>query len=88
MHKIILIGGGGHCKASIDVIEQAGTFQIAGIVDVPEKLHQKIFCYEIIATDDDLPGIHCLGTLPGGGWRDCEYRFEQRGFYWGPIGDD
>ena len=57
MHKIILIGGGGHCKASIDVIEQAGTFQIAGIVDVPEKLHQKIFCYEIIATDDDLPRL-------------------------------
>ena len=41
MDKIILIGGGGHCKSCIDVIEQAGTFQIAGIVDVPEKLHQK-----------------------------------------------
>ena len=39
--KIILIGGG-HCKSCIDVIEQAGTFQIAGIVDVPGKLHQKI----------------------------------------------
>ena len=55
--KIILIGGGGHCKSCIDVIEQAGTFQIAGIVDVPEKLHQKILDYEIIATDDDLPQL-------------------------------
>ena len=55
--KIILIGGGGHCKACIDVIEQAGTFQIAGIVDVPEKLHQKILGYEIIAIDDDLPQL-------------------------------
>ncbi len=55
--KIILIGGGGHCKSCIDVIEQAGTFQIAGIVDVPEKLHQKILDYEIIATDDDLPDL-------------------------------
>lgn len=52
--KIILIGGGGHCKSCIDVIEQEGTFQIAGIVDVSEKLHQKILGYEIIATDDDL----------------------------------
>lgn len=52
--KIILIGGGGHCKSCIDVIEQAGIFRIAGIVDVPEKLHQKILGYEIIATDDDL----------------------------------
>ncbi len=57
MENLILIGGGGHCKACIDVIERAGTFQIAGIVDVPEKLHQKILGYEIIATDDDLPQL-------------------------------
>ena len=55
--KIILIGGGGHCKSCIDVIEQEGRFQIAGIVDVPEKLHQKILGYETIATDDDLPWL-------------------------------
>ena len=52
--EIILIGGGGHCKSCIDVIEQAEMFKIAGIVDLPEKLHQKILDYEIIATDDDL----------------------------------
>jgi len=55
--KIILIGGGGHCKSCIDVIEQVGIFQIAGIVDLSEKLHQKILGYEIIATDDDLPQL-------------------------------
>ena len=33
MSDIILIGGGGHCKAVIDVIEQEGKFRIAGIVD-------------------------------------------------------
>ena len=57
MDKIILIGGGGHCKSCIDVIEQEGRFKIAGIVDVSEKLHQEILGYEIIATDDDLPGL-------------------------------
>ena len=55
--KIILIGGGGHCKSCIDVIEQTETFQIDGIVDLPEKLHQKILGYEIIATDYDLPRL-------------------------------
>ena len=55
--KIILIGGGGHCKFCIDVIEQSGICKIAGIVDLPEKLHQKILGYEIIATDDDLPRL-------------------------------
>jgi len=55
--KIILIGGGGHCKSCIDVIEQEGKYKIAGIVDLPEKLRGKILGYEIIATDEDLPLI-------------------------------
>ena len=55
--KIILIGGGGHCKSCIDVIEQQGNYHISGIVDVSEKLHQKVLGYEIIATDDDLPKL-------------------------------
>ena len=55
--QIILIGGGGHCKSCIDVIEQEGKYQIAGIVDMPVKMHQKILGYEIIATDEDLPLI-------------------------------
>jgi sugar O-acyltransferase (sialic acid O-acetyltransferase NeuD family) len=39
------------------VIEQEGKFQIAGIIDVPEKLHQKILGYDVIATDSDLADI-------------------------------
>lgn len=52
--KIILIGGGGHCKSVIDVIETEGRFDIYGIVDVKEKIGQSIFGYKIIATDEDL----------------------------------
>ncbi len=55
--KIILIGGGGHCKACIDVIEQEGNYQIAGIVDLPEVIHQQVLGYDIIATDKDLPDL-------------------------------
>ena len=52
--EIILVGGGGHCKSCIDVIEQEGKYRIAGIVDLPEKLHKKILGYEVISIDDDL----------------------------------
>ncbi len=52
--QIILIGGGGHCKACIDVIEQAGNYQIAGIVDLPEKINTRVLGYEIVASDNDL----------------------------------
>lgn len=55
--KIILLGGGGHCKSCIDVIEQEGKYKIKGIVDIEEKLHQKVLGYEIFATDDDLPNL-------------------------------
>jgi sugar O-acyltransferase (sialic acid O-acetyltransferase NeuD family) len=52
--KIILIGGGGHCKSCIDVIEQEGRFTIAGFVDVPEKKQTKILGYSMIGSDADL----------------------------------
>lgn len=52
--KIILIGGGGHCKSVIDVIEQENKFEIAGIIDVKEKIGSKVLNYEIIGCDDDI----------------------------------
>lgn len=54
MNSIILIGGGGHCKSCIDVIEQHGKFQIVGIVDNNVNVGEKILGYPIIGTDDDL----------------------------------
>jgi len=54
---IILIGGGGHCKSIIDVIEQQALYEIAGIIDFPEKLGERVFNYEIIGQDSDLPKL-------------------------------
>ena len=54
MKNLILIGGGGHCKSCIDVIEEVNEYKIAGILDTQDKVGQKIFDYEIIGTDDDI----------------------------------
>lgn len=54
---IILIGGGGHCRACIDVIERHGGYQIKGIIDRKDKLRQNILGYEVIGTDLDLSMI-------------------------------
>lgn len=54
---IVLIGGGGHCKSCIDVIEQEGIYSIEGIVDMPEKKGNKILGYEIFANDHDIPEL-------------------------------
>lgn len=51
---IILIGGGGHCKSVIDVIEQESNFNIAGIIDKIEFVGQNVLGYKIIGSDNDL----------------------------------
>jgi sugar O-acyltransferase (sialic acid O-acetyltransferase NeuD family) len=68
MKSIILLGGGGHCRSAIDVIEAQGTFHIAGITDQPDKVGETISGYEILATDDELSGLvskfeNCLITV-------------------------
>jgi len=55
--KIIFIGGGGHCKSCIDVIELEAKYAIAGIVDIKEKLRQSVLGYKIFATDKHLPDL-------------------------------
>jgi len=57
MKEIILIGGGGHCKSVIDVIELEGKFVIAGIVDVPELFGNDVLGYPIIGSDSDLVNL-------------------------------
>jgi sugar O-acyltransferase (sialic acid O-acetyltransferase NeuD family) len=55
--NIILIGGGGHCKVVIDVIETQNKYTILGVVDLPEKLGQSILNYKYIGTDPDIPKL-------------------------------
>jgi sugar O-acyltransferase (sialic acid O-acetyltransferase NeuD family) len=55
--KILLIGGGGHCKSAIDVIELTGKFEIVGIIDIKEKVGDLLFGYPIIGTDSDISSL-------------------------------
>ena len=54
MKDILLIGGGGHCKSVIDVIEVEGKYSIVGIVDKKELIGQEVLGYKIIGCDNDL----------------------------------
>ena len=66
--QIILVGGGGHCRSCIDVIEQEARFTIRGILDTKDKLNEEVLGYKVIGTDDDIEGLgkecgHFLITL-------------------------
>jgi len=57
MKNIVLIGGGGHCKSVIDIIEQESRFKIVGIVDKPNLLGSKVMNYPVIGNDSDLESL-------------------------------
>jgi sugar O-acyltransferase (sialic acid O-acetyltransferase NeuD family) len=54
MKKPLILIGGGHCMACIDVIERQGLFQIAGIVDTADKIGHCVLNYRVIASDEQL----------------------------------
>lgn len=65
--RLILIGGGGHCAACIDVIEQEARFEVAGIVD-RDTASERLLGYRILGSDDDLANLrstcnHALITI-------------------------
>jgi sugar O-acyltransferase (sialic acid O-acetyltransferase NeuD family) len=57
--QLILIGAGGHTRSCIDVIEEQGYFQIAGLVGFPEQrdAQQLDYGYTVIGADSDLSGL-------------------------------
>jgi sugar O-acyltransferase (sialic acid O-acetyltransferase NeuD family) len=79
---LILIGAGGHARSCIDVIEQQGYFQIAGLVGLPEQQHSQHLGYAVIGEDSNLPALakihrHALiavGQIKTAEQRMCLYK--------------
>lgn len=66
--EIILVGGGGHCKSCIDVIELEDRYRIRGIIDLPKEIGKDILGYKVLGNDSDIPmlarkGFHFLITI-------------------------
>ena len=57
MKEIILVGGGGHCAACLDVLGAVGQYRPAAIVDRSDALGREVCGYKVTATDDDLPDL-------------------------------
>ncbi len=51
---LILIGGGGHCRSCIDVIEAEGRFAIRGVVDANANLHAPVLHYELLGGEENI----------------------------------
>lgn len=53
----MLLGGGGHCRSCIDVIEVERRFSIFGIVQRTSDANLDVMGYQVLGTDNDLTGI-------------------------------
>ncbi len=54
---ILLVGAGGHARSCIDVIEQHGRFEVAGLVGTTDQLGTSVLGYPILGADSDLPWL-------------------------------
>jgi sugar O-acyltransferase (sialic acid O-acetyltransferase NeuD family) len=56
--KLVVFGAGGHAKVVIDIIEQQGDYEIAGVLDDDLK-HQgkRFFGYPVLGTRAQLPAL-------------------------------
>ena len=55
--KILLIGGGGHCKSVLDSLLELNEYAEIGIVDKKENLGKSVMGVPVVGCDDDLPAL-------------------------------
>jgi sugar O-acyltransferase (sialic acid O-acetyltransferase NeuD family) len=61
LKKLVLVGGGGHARACLDVIQAGGCFDVAGILDRPDLVGADVLGVPVIGTDEDMPGLVAKG---------------------------
>lgn len=63
--KLLLVGGGGHCKSVIDSLLNEYSADRVGIIDVRERVGQSISGVSVIGCDDDLENLVQQGYTHG-----------------------
>jgi hypothetical protein len=71
---ILLLGGGGHCRACVDVIEAEAKYQIVGIVQPPSDGQDAVLFIVQVTTIRTLS--LCVLSI-----RELEERLDQLGFF-------
>jgi UDP-perosamine 4-acetyltransferase len=57
--KIIVVGGGGHCKVALDILLQNEEFDVVGIID--RNVGQEVLSIPVIGNDDTLELLYNSG---------------------------
>lgn len=57
MDNIVVIGSSGHAKVIIDIVQQEGKYNIAGVLDQMRVVGEQTLGYPILGKDEDLPEL-------------------------------
>ena len=60
-NKIILLGGGGHAKVLIDLVNASGQFEILGILTTQLEIGTTVLNVPVLGDDDLLSGLYSKG---------------------------
>jgi sugar O-acyltransferase (sialic acid O-acetyltransferase NeuD family) len=74
--KILLVGGGGHCKSVLDSLLELEEYLEICIIDLKENIGKEIIGVPVIGCDDDLPQLYA---------EDYKYAFVTIGSIGNPI---
>jgi len=65
MDNIVIAGSSGHAKVIIDIVQQEGKYNIAGLLDRSRKIGDEILGYQVLGMEEDLPELIKVHSLRG-----------------------
>lgn len=65
MKNIILLGGGGHGKVVVDIIEKQRQFNLVGVLDSDLPIGESLLGYTILGREKELPALVSQWDLHG-----------------------
>lgn len=54
---VLMLGAGGHARACIDVLEQAGAFHIVGVIGLLAEVGTAVLGYPVLGSDGELASL-------------------------------
>ncbi len=57
MENILILGAGGHAKVIVDIVEEAGKYNLVGILDQNFAEKEPLLGYPLLGKEEDLPKL-------------------------------
>ena len=65
-NKILIVGASGHAKVVVDILERAGQYQIAGLIDSFKEPGTSLMGYTVLGSEGEIPALLAGHDLLGG----------------------